>query len=801
VSDADDPATARDRLADTTARLGVGGGGRLAELLGPLAGLPGRPVGPGEIQAGWRQVLLGLAQDEPTVLVVEDLHFADPALLHFLTDLVGAAGELPLLVLCTHRPELFDDQPSWTASLPGTLSVSLGSLRGPRLRSLISSLLFRHALPDNLADRLATITNGNPMYAVEYVNMLAERTAGEDTDADADLAIPETVHGVVANRIDLLERMERQVLHAAAVLGEPVWPAAIASMMELRVEDVVPALRNLQRRDLLVAGAVSSGSASGDAELSFRHILVRDVAYGRLSRSARARLHRRAADWIDRMAVAGRHDMTPAIARHRTAALRLAESLGEDDAADAAAARDALIAAAEASFATYAVKPALNYLDQALSLWPADLDVDRLHGFELLRWRLTFLADSDRFYRDGGAKEVARLVERMREADDRGGQARAETLLGQVEVMRAERHRALEHLRRATALFADLPDDAAKAEAYAELARLHMVQFETAQAIVAAEQARVLAERLGLADATANAVVTRCMAGYIAGDSDAIGELERCLEHCRELRLPALRRAAANLAVIMQEEGELAAAAHLERESVAARGAQVSLVLSHSEEAELAWFTGDWLTLMDAAADYLDGEDAETTEWDLQLRGRRACLRRLYEEDPGEDLARCLDTARRSGFARLIFNACAYGAFGHALAGEPEPAAALLRELAEAWARTPTALTVEWLSALAHTSALAASPVVTQLVTQVLASAPIRNRWVVAAEAVVAGDYADAVARYDDIGSASDAILAAVWAARACRAAGQVGPAEQLVARVRAFAERNRVPGLAALVG
>jgi class 3 adenylate cyclase len=811
VTDTDDPATTWDRLADTSTRLvPVAGGDRLAELLGPLAGLPGRPVGPGELQAGWQRVLLGLARDEPTVLVVEDLHFADPALLHFLTELVGTAGELPLLVLCTHRPELFHEQPSWTASLPGTLSVSLGSLRGAKLRSLIGTLLFRHALPDSLADHLATITSGNPMYAVEYVNMLAERTAGEDADTLGELAIPETVHGVVANRIDLLERMERRVLHAAAVLGEPIWPAAVASMMELREEDVAPALRTLQRRDLLV----SSASGPGETELSFRHILVRDVAYGRLPRSARARLHRCAADWIERIAVVGRHDMTPAIARHRVAALRLAESLGEDTAADTAAARQALIDAAEAAFATYAVGPALNHIDQALSLWPADHDVVRLHGFELLRWRLTFLVDSDRFYRDGGAKEVTRLVERMREADDRGGQARAETLLGQVEVMRAERHRALEHLRRAAALFADLPDDAAKAEAYAELARLHMVQFETAQAIAAAEQAQTLAERLGLADAAANAVVTRSMAGYLAGDRDAIAELERCVELCREQRLPALRRAAANLAVVMQEEGDLARAAQLERESVAAQGAQVSLVLSHSEEAELAWFTGDWLTLMDAAADFLDGQDAETTEWDLQLRGRRACLRRLYGEDPGEDLARCLDTARRSDFARLIFNACAYGALGHALAGDVDHAAALLRELADTWARTPTAQTVEWLSALAHTSALAASPAVARVVAEVVGTAPIRNRWIVAAEAVVAGatagaggdhaaaagEYAVAVERYDAIGGVSDATLAAAWAARAWRAAGDPQAAEPFVARVRAFADRNRVPGLADLV-
>jgi class 3 adenylate cyclase len=814
ILDTDDPATARGRLAEAlTHVLPTSEVERLAELLGPLVGLPGRPVSPGEIQAAWQQMFIALARHAPTVLVVEDLHFADPVLLRFLTDLVSAASGVPLFVLCTHRPELLNDQPAWAASLPGTLTVSLGSLLGAKLRSLISALLYRHGLPDALADRLATITSGNPMYAVEYVTMLAERTAGEEIAPDADLAIPETVHGVVANRIDLLERAERTVLHAAAVLGEPIWAAAIAAMLDQRTEDVVRILRGLARRDMLVASTTSS--LAGETELSFRHILLRDVAYGRLPRPARAALHRRAADWIERVSVEGRHDTAAAVARQRVAALILAESLGEDTSGDAYAARQALTVAAEAAFAVYAVAPALHSIERALDLWPSDDDLGRRNACELLRWRLAFLADSDRFYRDSGAKKVARLAERMREMGDRAGEARAETLLGQVEVMRAERHPALEHLRRAIELFTGLPDDAAKAEAYGELARLHMVEFETAQALPAAEAAYELAERLGLADAAAGALITRAITRYIAGDRYGLDELEHVVVLCREQRLPALRRAATNLAVVLQEEGELGRAAELEAESVAAAGAQVSLVLGHSEEAELAWFTGDWVALLAAAEEYLGGDDAETTEWDLQLRGRRACLRILCDEPPGEDLARCLDTARRSGFPRLMLSACAYGAFGHALHGERGPAAALLAELAGVWHGAPIAITQEWMAALAHTSALAADPGMAQTAARMVAAAPIRTRWVAAAEAMVAGALATgrgdpaaaarefelAVQRYDSIGSTSDAVLAAAWAARALRASGAEPAAEPYVARVRAFAERNRAPGLAALVG
>jgi class 3 adenylate cyclase len=808
VLDTDDAATAREQLSAALSDLfRPDEVERLIDLLGPLAGLPGRTVTPGEIEAAWRQVLLALAGHMPTVLVVEDLHFADPAVLRFLTDLMGSARDVPLFVLCTYRPELLDEHPGWASALPDKLTVSLGPLRGTQLHTLVSMLLRQRGLPERLTDRLARIVAGNPMYAVEYVLMLAERAAGEEPDLDVELAMPETVHGVIANRIDLLNAAARTVLHAAAVLGETVWSGAVAAMLDRREGDVLRVLHRLQRRDMLVPRSVSA--LAGETELTFRNMLVRDVAYRRLPRASRADLHRRAAGFFERMAIEGRHDMAAALAHHRIEALKLATLLGEDTATDEVAAREALMSAADAALAVYAVGSALGYVDQALNLWPTDYQVDRRRTCELLRCRLAFLDDSDRFYRDGGAKDVVRLVTRMHDAADRSGEARAETLLGQVELMRAERDRAREHLARAVALYADLPDDAAKAEAYGELSRLYMVEYRLTEALPAAAAARELAERLGLVDAAAGALVTQSMARYIGGDRGGLAELERATDMCRAQRLPALRRAAANLAVVLQEEGDLARSAELEVESAAAPGAQVSLVLSHSEEAELAWFTGDWTTLLRAAEEYLDSESAETTEWDLQLRVRRATLRMLRGENPGLELDRCLETGRRSGFSRLMFCALAYGAFGRCLDGDHAAAAELLAELASVWRRTPTGLTSEWLSTLAHTAALMRDARAAELVAEVVETAFIRTRWVAAAESLVAGAratvrgelgsaaarYAEAVERYDAIGAASDAALAAVWAVRA----GADDPA--LAGRVRAFATRNEAPALIALTG
>ncbi|MGH3737360.1 MAG: adenylate/guanylate cyclase domain-containing protein, partial [Micromonosporaceae bacterium] len=327
ILDTDDPATARQRLTEALSDLvPAERTERLTDLLGPLVGLPGRSVAAAEAESAWRDVLLAMARREPTVIAVEDLHYADPGMLRFLAQLVEAAEDVPLFLLCTYRPELLEEHPAWAAILPGTLTVSLGPLRGEEFGTLVESLLARHQLPASYAQRLVSITAGNPMYAVEYVRMLAERPSHEPSDLQ-ELVIPETVHGVLANRIDLLERTERTVLHAAAVLGERVWPAAIAAVLELRESEAASTLQVLCRRDMLVEA--TSSAMAAEPEFGFRHQLMRDAAYRRLPRAARARLHRAAADWFDRVGT-GRHDLAAAVARHRVAALELAESLGED---------------------------------------------------------------------------------------------------------------------------------------------------------------------------------------------------------------------------------------------------------------------------------------------------------------------------------------------------------------------------------------------------------------------------------------------------------------------------------------
>jgi len=824
VQDNDGPEKVRERLSVALGELvDAGEVERLAHLLGPLVGLPGREAGQDETEAAWRQVFYAMARRSPTVLVLEDLNFAQPTMLRFLTSLVEGATDVPLFVLATYRPDLLEQQPTWATALPGAFTVTLGPLRGAELRTLISTMLDRHGLPQSLRERLADITGGNPMYVLEYIWMLAEQAADSNLEPGAELQIPESVHGVIASRIDLLDQSERTVLRAACVLGETVWSGAIASMLNMDPAEVDSALRRLERRDMLVRHRASV--LAGEAEFGYRHLLLRTVAYNRLPRNVRLQLHRAAATWFEQVLTTGRSDFAAAVARHWVAALQLAEDLGEDTTADARAARRALTTAAEAEFAAYAVEPALKYIEQALSLWPRDDEPDLRRAAELLHHRLAFFADRDTFYREGGPKELARLAERMREAGDRYGEARAATLLGEIESLRTAHDRARDWLLRAVSLFEDLPPSAAKAEAYSALARLYVLEYRITEAIEAARTARRLAEPLGLADIAAHAWITEATMRYLTADPDAVSELERVVEHTRAHHLPAYSRALNNLGTILEQEGELSRAAAVLAESRSAAGARVNIIIGYDTEAWQAYYSGDWVTLLRSADAYFDAQDTETTDWDLQLRGRRACLRALTGQSPAAEIARCVEFAEQAGFVRLQFCAYATGALAWVLAGDWPQAVALLEALSRTWHQGPTTMTVEWLTAALHTASLlaTASPDADQrplarkavgIVADILDSMIRSTRWtrvatttITGARAALAGEYktaGDLLARaadeYEAIGSVSDAVLTRLWAARAWHLAGDTTAFETCAEPVRAFAARNHVPKLADLL-
>jgi len=832
ILESDDAGTAASKLDDALQGLvadGPGGAGvepgevpRLRAALAPLVGLPAAALDAEESEQAWRRVVLALAARRPTVLVVEDLHWSGEALRRFLDSLVAAAEDVPLLVLCTSRPEAGGSTPpdEGCSGSGRSLAMTLSPLRGTEVSALLAGLLDRVVFPAPVLRQLAALSGGVPLYAQEYVRMLTERGILRREGSrwtlpeGSGLPMPETVHAVVASRLDLLDPADRTVLAAAAVVGESFWPGAVAATLGAGPEPVRTALGSLVRRGLVLQASTSS--MAGEPEFRFRHVLVRDVAYGRIARRDRAERHRRAADWLEGLAATRAPDTAEVLAHHRSAALELVEALGLDVSAYRVSARTALAGAARRAYRLHAVEAALGYAERALALWPEEGGAgdETRRPVALLHRELQFRADPDEFYRARGPERLRVLAEEISAGGDHALAGRAWTLLGQVEWLRADRACAVEHLGRALALYAHLPDSEGKATAHLEWARLHMVDFRPELALPAAATALRIARALGLREAEADALITDGSARWVAGEQDAVERLEAALAFCRAHGLPSLRRAANNLSTVLLEEGELVRSAAVAREGMAVPdGRRTSLVADSSEEAEQAYFDGDWPRMLRAADAFLDRPGADSAEWDLQLRGTRAWARVLRGEDPGDDVAHALHAARRGGFQRTVCSALAAGALESALRGRPAAADRLLAELEDSWRRTPGWVSREWLPAAAHAAGLV-GPARAGSLLALLDRLPRRTRWVQAARctlaaAVTAGDgdhagagrlHGSAALAYERIGDLTDAALAHAAAVaehrRAGAGGGDAGPAARHRAALAAFVERNGTPRL-----
>jgi predicted ATPase/class 3 adenylate cyclase len=855
ILDTDSADVAARRLESTLAGLvDPGEADRLMDALRPLVGLPGPTLPAEEAESAWRRFLVALAARRPTVLVFEDLHWADEAMLTFVELLGAYAQNVPLLLLCTARPELVKREPSWAQTITAALTITLPPLRDSAIAALYGHIFGQAAFSTEMLSPLVEVADGNPLYAHEYVRMLMEQGAlrqsgrGWSLEKRHELPMPESVHAVIANRVDLLDPPDRAVLLAASVVGMHFWPGAVAAALGQPVEAVERALRHLEQRDFVHEQPAST--MEGQPEFRFRHILVRDVCYQRLPRTERVARHERTADWLDSMSQGRETDLAEVLAHHRWAAHEIAHTLGVDTARYARPAREALHRAARRAYALHALDVAANHAARALGLADDTDPVGRLQ-LELLSTEISYFRDGNAFLAGGGTEQLQTLAERLFAYGEHGGAARAWTLLGQAAWLRADRPGALSCLDRAVELFDALPDTPQKADAYAELGRLHMLNYERDPAIAAAGAAADIAERLGLVETQANARITVATARYQAGDPAGLVELYEIHQFCQTHQLLALPRAAQNLAYAVREEGDWIRSGEIIAACPAlARGE--ALATGGSGEAMRAYCEGDFGRLLAVADAFVD---TPAGRWDMQVRGIRACLRVLRDEpvpgararpqtgearapggsdeaidagrggDPAgrageatpirrnapmvDDVTDALETARRSGFHRLHWTMLGLGALCRALQGRRAEATELIEELATSWSAVPALASGEWIPAAAYAAALSGRPAAAR-VRGMLDRVTHRTPWVEAAASTVAaamaaddGDharagrlYAGAAEIYAGIPDATDRMLAMALAAGELHRAGERTEAELTLAEVRTFALRNRAPGL-----
>jgi DNA-binding SARP family transcriptional activator len=297
----------------------------------PLIGLSGDGGVEREEQfAAWRRSLELLAADGPAVLVFEDLHWADDAMLAFLEDLIERAERVPLVVVATTRLELFERLPSWAGSAQNAIRINLGPLNDEEAASLVSGLLREAGEPQEAARRIIDLSGGNPLYAEEYVRLLRDRSATEGEHVPAGASgvpadLPATISALIAARLDTLTPGRKQLLADAAVVGEVFWSGALAFMARIPRTSAEDAMRELSRRELVQRTPTSS--MSGEAEYRFRHALIRDVAYDQIPRAPRADRHLAVAAWVESVASGRVEDLAEILASHYGEALSLLRTL------------------------------------------------------------------------------------------------------------------------------------------------------------------------------------------------------------------------------------------------------------------------------------------------------------------------------------------------------------------------------------------------------------------------------------------------------------------------------------------
>ncbi len=294
-----------------------------ASCVAPLVGarLDGAAASREETFTAWRRLLEAMAARRPCILVVEDLHWADAALLEFLEHLLDWSAPVPLLLLCTARPELFERQPSWGGGKRNATTISLSPLSTEDAGRLFQLLLDRTLLPAETQAALLERAGGNPLYAEQFARMLEERGSVEG------LAVPETVQALMAARLDTLRPEQKALLHDAAVVGRVFWAGAVAEIGDRDGGDVRRELNELIRREFVRPVRVSS--IEGEDEFSFWHALVRDVAYQQIPRSPRADKHAAAAAWIEKTAGERVADHAEILVHHYGEAFELARAAGD----------------------------------------------------------------------------------------------------------------------------------------------------------------------------------------------------------------------------------------------------------------------------------------------------------------------------------------------------------------------------------------------------------------------------------------------------------------------------------------
>jgi class 3 adenylate cyclase/tetratricopeptide (TPR) repeat protein len=508
---------------------------RLAPLLG-LSNDEGPGTDQAELFAAWRRVIEAMAASGPLVLVVEDLHWADAALLQFLKYLIDSSAAIALLVIAAARPELLDRHPGWNEQRPNASSITLSPLTDTDTTALIAALLDQPVLPTEVQALLLERAGGNPLYAEEFARLLTDRGLlvrhGHTVrlSPGQEIPFPETVHALIAARLDLLPLERKALVQDAAVVGKVFWSGALATIGGRDEQALQEELEELERRELIRTAKVSS--VAGQNEYAFWHAVVRDVAYAQIPRTGRMHRHRTAAEWLEHLAGERLADRAEIIAHHYSQAVALARATGEQARRLAELeerARRFLILAGDRAIGLD-VSQAHAYYQRALALCPPD----HPEHPRIVAGTARAAFQSGRVEDAAVAYEEA-IAGFARHGDVRG-QGEALNRLCTVFWDQGETRRSRAVLLRAIELLEQERPSPELCSSYVQMAADRVLSGHSEEAPAWADKALALAEQLGgLPEVKVRALDYRGMARCDLSDFGGLDDLRQALQLAQEI--------------------------------------------------------------------------------------------------------------------------------------------------------------------------------------------------------------------------------------------------------------------------
>jgi predicted ATPase/class 3 adenylate cyclase len=458
-----------------------------------------------DLFSGWRLFLERMAEQYPVILVVEDIQWADAALIEFLEYLLEWSRAFPIFVLTLARPEVSERHETWGAGIRSFTSLQLEPLPDAAIDALLRGLV--PGLPADAVTRIRERADGIPLYAVETVRSLLDRGLLEATEGEyrvvgdlTRLDVPETLHALIASRLDGLPERERRLLQDAAVLGKTFSARGLAALAP-QAEDVEGLLATLVRKELLFLDTDPRSPERG--QYGFLQALVQRVAYETLSRRDRKAKHLAAARYLSEQAGIEPDEIAEVIATHYLDAHR-AEPGSADASEIKEAAREWLTRAGERAASLAATDDALRIFSAAAELADEPLDRARLLERAGDRARAADRLDASETL----LREAHALTEQARATHDG---ARVAALLGLTVWQRGRLQEGIDLMEDAFAVLSGDEPDADVATLAAQLGRLHHFAGDPQQAAARIEVALDIAEELRLAEVLASALNTKSL--------------------------------------------------------------------------------------------------------------------------------------------------------------------------------------------------------------------------------------------------------------------------------------------------